>query len=46
MKAVLQQAGIDYYTMTSPETKYRIYVTDPDGNELELVEYQSDYRLR
>jgi catechol 2,3-dioxygenase-like lactoylglutathione lyase family enzyme len=46
MKAWLDKNGIDYYTMTSPETKHRIYVTDPDGNEVELVEYQEDYPLK
>lgn len=46
MKALLEKHGIDYYTMTSPETKHRIYVTDPDGNEIELVEYHPDYPLR
>jgi len=42
----LQENNIDYYTLTSPETKYRIYVSDPDGNEIELIEYNSDYSLR
>lgn len=46
MKAVLETNGIDYCTMESPETKFRIYVNDPDGNEIELVEYQDDYELR
>ncbi|HLP88026.1 MAG TPA: VOC family protein [Nostocaceae cyanobacterium] len=46
MKDLLEQSGIEYYNLTSPETKYRIYVTDPDGNEIELVEYQLDYALR
>ena len=46
MKALLDQNDIEYYTMTSPETKHRIYVSDPDGNEIELVEYQPDYSLR
>lgn len=46
MKAQLEANGIEYYTMSAPETKHRIYVTDPDGNEIELVEYQSSYALR
>jgi catechol 2,3-dioxygenase-like lactoylglutathione lyase family enzyme len=46
MQQHLKQEGIDYYIMQSPETKHRIYVNDPDGNEIELVEYQSDYALR
>lgn len=46
MKALLDRAGIEYYTYDSPETKHRIYVNDPDGNEIELVEYQADYALK
>ncbi len=46
IKARLEENKIEYYTLTAPETKYRIYVSDPDGNEIELVEYNSDYRLR
>lgn len=46
MKALLDKHGIEYYTMTAPETKHRIYVTDPDGNEVEFVEYNSDYSLK
>lgn len=39
MKKLLDSENIEYYTMTAPETKDRIYVNDPDGNEIELVEY-------
>lgn len=46
MKARLKEHNIEYYTMTAPETKHRIYVSDPDGNEIELVEYNPDYSLR
>ncbi|GAB4376775.1 MAG: VOC family protein [Elainellaceae cyanobacterium] len=46
MKAVLEANGIEYYTMNAPETKFRIYVNDPDGNEIELVEYQDGYELK
>ncbi|MFH7027483.1 MAG: VOC family protein [Heteroscytonema crispum UTEX LB 1556] len=46
MKKLLEKEGIEYYTMTAPETKDRIYVNDPDGNEIELVEYQPDYALK
>jgi catechol 2,3-dioxygenase-like lactoylglutathione lyase family enzyme len=46
MKAALERNGIEYCTMDSPETKFRIYVNDPDGNEIELVEYQDSYELR
>ncbi|OLP18166.1 bleomycin resistance protein [Leptolyngbya sp. 'hensonii'] len=46
MKAFLEANGIEYYTYTSPETKHRIYIDDPDGNEIELVEYQEHYPLK
>ncbi|MGL5074669.1 MAG: VOC family protein [Waterburya sp.] len=46
MKTVLDANGIEYYTFQSPETKCRIYVSDPDGTELELVEYKDDYDLK
>ncbi|MDZ7957321.1 MAG: bleomycin resistance protein [Aulosira sp. DedQUE10] len=45
MKELLEAKGIDYYTMTAAETKHRIYVNDPDDNEIELVEYNPDYAL-
>lgn len=46
MKTLLDAKGIQYYTYKSPETKCRIYVSDPDGTELELVEYEDDYVLK
>ncbi len=46
MKTLLDEKGIQYYTYKSPETKCRIYVSDPDGTELELVEYEKDYALK
>jgi catechol 2,3-dioxygenase-like lactoylglutathione lyase family enzyme len=46
MKKLLDKEGIEYYAMTASETKHRIYVNDPDGNEIELVEYQPDYALK
>jgi catechol 2,3-dioxygenase-like lactoylglutathione lyase family enzyme len=46
MQARLAANGIPYYTLVSPETAHRIYVEDPDGNEVELVEYHPDYPLR
>jgi catechol 2,3-dioxygenase-like lactoylglutathione lyase family enzyme len=46
MKNLLEKSGIEYYTLDAPETQHRIYVTDPDGNEIELVEYQLDYALK
>ena len=46
MKALLDDNGIKYYIYKSPETKCRIYVRDPDGTELELVEYENDYALK
>lgn len=46
MKKLLDAEGIEYYTMTASETKHRIYVNDPDGNEIELVEYNPEYALK
>ncbi|MBD2463341.1 VOC family protein [Oscillatoria sp. FACHB-1407] len=43
---LLNANGIEHYTMNSPETKFRIYINDPDGNEIELVEYQETYTFR
>lgn len=45
-KALLAANHIEFYTLTAPETRHRIYVSDPDGNEVELVEYHSSYALR
>jgi catechol 2,3-dioxygenase-like lactoylglutathione lyase family enzyme len=46
MKAILDQHKIAYEIYQSPETKFRIYVHDPDGTQVELVEYQDDYALK
>lgn len=46
MIAVLEKNGIEYFVEDAPETKYRIYVKDPDGLFLELVEYNEGYELR
>jgi catechol 2,3-dioxygenase-like lactoylglutathione lyase family enzyme len=46
IKTLLEKNGIEYYTYESPETAHRIYVNDPDGNEIEFVEYHKDYALR
>ena len=46
MIAILKANGIEYFVEDSPETKYRIYVKDPDGTYLEIVEYKIDYELR
>ncbi|WGV23511.1 VOC family protein [Halotia branconii] len=46
MTKLLDAEDIEYYTMTAPETKHRIYVNDPDGNEIELVEYHLEYALK
>ncbi|MEQ9234977.1 VOC family protein [Coleofasciculus sp. E2-BRE-01] len=46
LKKRLEDYGIDYYTMNAAETQHRIYVTDPDGNEIEFVDYNPDYALR
>lgn len=46
MMALLDANRLEYFVEDSPETNYRIYVKDPDGTFLELVEYQPDYALR
>ncbi|HEY9878264.1 MAG TPA: VOC family protein [Leptolyngbyaceae cyanobacterium] len=46
LKSILHANGIEFYTMSAPETKHRIYVSDPDGNEIEFFEYQENYALR
>lgn len=46
MKQVLEVNGIEYEVYKSPETKVRIYVNDPDGTQVELVEYKNDYALK
>lgn len=46
LQETLKANKIEYYTLESPETKYRIYVSDPDGNEIEFVEYTKDYPLK
>jgi catechol 2,3-dioxygenase-like lactoylglutathione lyase family enzyme len=46
MMALLAANEIEYVVEDSPETKYRIYVKDPDSTWLELVEYHEDYELR
>lgn len=46
MIAVLEAHRIEYFVEDAPETKYRIYIQDPDGTGLELVEYHENYKLR
>ncbi len=46
MMALLEANGIEYFVEDAPETKYRIYVKDPDSTFLELVEYNEGYELR
>ncbi len=46
MEALLEANGIKYFVEDAPETKYRIYVKDPDSTLLELVEYNEGYELR
>ncbi len=46
LKNILKRHGIEYYVLESPETRHRIYVSDPDGNEIEFVEYTSEYPLK
>lgn len=47
MQHRLEQQDIHYESMTdAPEAKFRVYLNDPDGNELELIEYEPAYALR
>jgi catechol 2,3-dioxygenase-like lactoylglutathione lyase family enzyme len=46
MKTYLDAVGIDYVVEMSPETLVRLYLSDPDGNEIELVAYPLDYPFR
>lgn len=46
MMALLEANGIEYFVEDAPETKYRIYVQDPDSTFLELVAYSEGYELR
>jgi catechol 2,3-dioxygenase-like lactoylglutathione lyase family enzyme len=46
MMSVLETNRIEYIVEDAPETKYRIYVKDPDRTLLELVEYNQSYELR
>jgi hypothetical protein len=46
MMAVLETNRIEYLVEDASETKYRIYVKDPDNTLLELVEYNEGYELR
>jgi catechol 2,3-dioxygenase-like lactoylglutathione lyase family enzyme len=46
MTELLEANRIEYVLEDSPETKYRIYVKDPDSTWLELVEYKENYELR
>lgn len=47
MQATLDQHKIPYQVQSdSPETAFRVYLNDPDGNEIELIEYRKTYALR
>jgi catechol 2,3-dioxygenase-like lactoylglutathione lyase family enzyme len=47
MQATLDQHKIPYQAPNdSPETTFRVYLNDPDGNEIELIEYSNTYALR
>ncbi|MDX2230936.1 MAG: bleomycin resistance protein [Leptolyngbyaceae cyanobacterium bins.349] len=46
MTTLLDTHHIPYEIYHSPETKCRIYVIDPDGTQVELVQYAADYALR
>lgn len=47
MRAILDASQIEYELHSdAPETQFRVYIFDPDGNEIELIEYQPEYALR
>ncbi len=47
MQAVLDANGIEYQLVDdASETQFRIYLCDPDGNEIELIEYKPAYAMR
>ena len=46
MKTILTTGNIPYEIYNSPETKVRIYINDPDGTQIELVQYQDNYALK
>jgi catechol 2,3-dioxygenase-like lactoylglutathione lyase family enzyme len=47
IQKILEANAIKYeISHDAPETKSRIYALDPDGNELELVDYVDRYPLR
>ena len=47
MQAILDREGIPYVANNdAPETAFRAYLTDPDNNEIELIEYAKTYALR
>ncbi len=47
MQAILDREGIRYEVNNdAPETAFRAYLIDPDGNEIELIEYAKTYALR
>ncbi len=47
MQKILDSNGIEYEVNDdAPETKFRVYLNDPDDNEIELIEYTSEYVLR
>jgi catechol 2,3-dioxygenase-like lactoylglutathione lyase family enzyme len=44
---LLKANGIEHFNIDdSPETKFRIYVSDPDGTAIEFVEYNEAYALK
>jgi catechol 2,3-dioxygenase-like lactoylglutathione lyase family enzyme len=47
MREILDKNGIAYEVNNdAPETKFRVYLFDPDGNEIELIEYAKEYAMR
>lgn len=47
MQDILKSNEIPYeLNDDAPETKFRAYLYDPDGNEIELIEYTREYAMR
>lgn len=47
MQKILDKNNIAYEVNDdAPETQFRVYLNDPDDNEIELIEYTEKYAMR
>jgi catechol 2,3-dioxygenase-like lactoylglutathione lyase family enzyme len=47
MQEILNKNNIAYEVNDdAPETQFRVYLNDPDDNEIELIEYTNEYAMR